>query len=86
MKVRPVLTALVCALGVSLAPGLGATASPTVTAAAPVPQAPTIQDGDLDFTVERLAGSDRYATATAISREFTAAGVPVGGHSAEMRC
>lgn len=77
MKVRPVLTALVCALGVSLAPGLGATASPTVTAAAPVPQAPTIQDGDLDFTVERLAGSDRYATATAISREFTAAGVPV---------
>src|SRR5699024_10113374 len=42
MKVRPLLTALVCALGVSLAPVLGADASPTVTAADLVPQAPTI--------------------------------------------
>lgn len=33
--------------------------------------------GDLSFAVERLAGSDRYATAAAISREFFAPGVPV---------
>ena len=77
MRARPVLTALVCAVSLSLAPGLGATASPAVPAAEPVPQAPTLQDGDLDFTVQRLAGTDRYGTAGAISQTFTSPGVPV---------
>ncbi|QDO88447.1 polysaccharide deacetylase family protein [Ornithinimicrobium ciconiae] len=33
--------------------------------------------GDLNFSVERLAGANRYATATAVSREFFSPGVPV---------
>jgi len=33
--------------------------------------------GDLDFSVERLSGADRYATAAALSREFFSPGVPV---------
>lgn len=63
MRIRPVLTAIVCALGMSVAPGLGAVASPAAPEADPVAQAPTLQDGDLGFSVERLAGSNRYETA-----------------------
>lgn len=71
------LTAAVCALAMSVAPGLGAVASPAAPDADPVAQAPTLQDGDLGFTVQRLAGANRYETAVQISREFTSPGVPV---------
>ncbi|WP_193315115.1 cell wall-binding repeat-containing protein [Nostocoides sp. F2B08] len=56
------LPVLLCALG------------STSGAAAPAAAAVT---GDLAFTIERLAGADRYATAAAISRRFFAPGVPV---------
>lgn len=52
-------------------------ASDTATGPGIVPAAPTIQDGDLDFSVRRLAGVNRYGTAAAVSRRFVAAGTPV---------
>jgi putative cell wall-binding protein/peptidoglycan/xylan/chitin deacetylase (PgdA/CDA1 family) len=43
----------------------------------PVLTAPTIQDGDLDFRVRRVGGTDRYGTAAAVSRRFVPVGTPV---------
>lgn len=65
--------AMVLVLACSLAQG-SAAGSPTTDdqAGETSPSA-----GDLGFSVERLAGVDRYATAAAVSREFFAPGVPV---------
>jgi putative cell wall-binding protein/peptidoglycan/xylan/chitin deacetylase (PgdA/CDA1 family) len=52
--------------------------APPTAATAALPQqdvAPTA--GDLAFRLERLAGSDRYGTAAAVSRRFFPVGVPV---------
>lgn len=79
---------LVAALALLLAgPGLagppGAAAGTDDLATAAVAQAtPPSGDevgpaGDLDFSVERLSGTDRYATAAALSRRFFSPGVPV---------
>jgi putative cell wall-binding protein/peptidoglycan/xylan/chitin deacetylase (PgdA/CDA1 family) len=79
MRIRHLLTAVACALATALAPGLGAMGAP-VAAGPPGPTlltAPTLQDGDLDFTVVRLAGADRYGTAASITSRFFAPGVPV---------
>lgn len=71
------LTAAVALVaGPGLAAGSGAASEVAATTAATV-QAPTIQDGDLDFRVERHAGADRYATAAAASRRFVPVGTPV---------
>ncbi|WP_109472944.1 cell wall-binding repeat-containing protein [Ornithinimicrobium cavernae] len=61
--------ATVLVLACSLTQGSAADSSSAAGAA------PTA--GDLGFSVERLAGSDRYATAADISREFFDPGVPV---------
>lgn len=47
------------------------------TAVGPAAPASAVVAGDLVFRVERLAGSDRYATAAAVSRRLFAPGVPV---------
>ncbi|MCK0111737.1 cell wall-binding repeat-containing protein [Ornithinimicrobium sp. F0845] len=77
-----VATALV--LACSLVQGAAADPSTDDAAAGDVAAATSSQvddlgpaAGDLNFAVERLAGSDRYATAAAISREFFDPGVPV---------
>lgn len=76
MRTVHLLTSALAALGLLLGPV--ATAAPPGAAAAPVvPAAPTLQDGDLAFRVERLAGSDRFGSAAAVSRRFVAAGTPV---------
>jgi peptidoglycan-N-acetylglucosamine deacetylase len=76
--VRRVPRVLLALLLVLVGPGVmavsGSWASP--------PPASTVSSqetlaADLDFSVERLAGTDRYATATAVSRQFFPAGVPV---------
>ena len=48
-----------------------------MTLVAVLPPAPTGAAGSTAFKEERLTGSDRYATAAAISRRFFAPGVPV---------
>lgn len=73
---RPRLRALLVGLTLLLGPGLiGSTGAGAVTA--PVPVAAPTAGTDLNFSVERLAGSNRAATAAKISREFFGAGVPV---------
>ncbi|HET9878002.1 MAG TPA: cell wall-binding repeat-containing protein [Candidatus Limnocylindria bacterium] len=47
------------------------------TLATMLPAAPAAAAGNAAFKLERLAGTDRYATAAAISRRFFPAGVPV---------
>lgn len=64
--------ATVLVLACSLTQGSAAGSPTDDTAGETSPSA-----GDLGFSVERLAGADRYATAAAISREFFAPGVPV---------
>lgn len=75
------LTHLLAAIAVvGLVAGAAVTGPPPTAEAlptAPVLTAPTIQDGDLNFRVERLAGSDRYGSAAAISRRFVPAGTAV---------
>ncbi|USQ81744.1 cell wall-binding repeat-containing protein [Ornithinimicrobium faecis] len=71
------VVAMVLVLACSLAQG-SAAGSPTADPAADhSPGETSPSAGDLGFSVERLAGSDRYATAAAISGEFFAPGVPV---------
>lgn len=60
---------MVAASAVVLGLGSGATSLPDT---GPSPSVATA--GALDFRIERLAGSDRYAAAAAISREFFAPG------------
>ena len=72
MRIRPLLSTLVCALALAVVPGAGGAAG-----TARLPQAPVLQDGDLDFSVHRLAGADRYGTATDVAAQFFAPGVPV---------
>lgn len=60
---------MVAAAAVVLGLGSGATSLPDT---GPSPSVATA--GALDFRIERLAGSDRYAAAAAISREFFAPG------------
>ncbi|MGC1208270.1 MAG: cell wall-binding repeat-containing protein [Ornithinimicrobium sp.] len=43
----------------------------------PAPMTHTGTAGDVNFSLQRLAGSNRYATAAVTSRQFFAAGVPV---------
>lgn len=77
--------AMVLALAGSLTPGAYAVAaappagSPVSSsqAGSPAESGASPQAGDLGFSVERLAGNNRYATAADISREFFAPGVPV---------
>ncbi|MGC5584971.1 cell wall-binding repeat-containing protein [Ornithinimicrobium sp. W1665] len=74
--------ALVVGPGVAAETGVmtpSAPSSPVIasSSAEATVQAPTIQDGDLAFRVERHSGTDRYATAAAASRRFVAAGTPV---------
>lgn len=63
----------------TLAAALALIGSPLVGAGAgsPASAAPTIGDGDLNFTIERIDGADRYATAAHASRDFFSPGVPV---------
>lgn len=70
---RTLLVGLILLLGPGLvgATGAGAVTAPDAVAAS------TTTGTDVDFSVERLAGSDRAATAARISREFFGAGVPV---------
>ncbi|AXH95393.1 cell wall-binding repeat-containing protein [Ornithinimicrobium avium] len=70
-----VATSAVGTSAATLVDGTAATALPTAGIA--VPAAPTLQDGDLGFTVERLAGGTRYTTAVAVSRRFSEVGTPV---------
>lgn len=49
----------------------------SITSDQEVRQLATPAAGDPDFRVERLAGTDRYATAARVSRQFRAPGVPV---------
>lgn len=71
MRMRHLFTAAVCAVATALSPAVMATGAPVAATA------PTIQEGDLGFTVDRLSGGDRYSTATAVSGQFFAPGVPV---------
>lgn len=68
-----VAVAAVLALAYSLTPV--ALADNAVSTAGDTTANPTA--GDLNFSVNRLSGSNRYGTAAAISREFFAPGVPV---------
>lgn len=89
MTLTRLVTAAVAALSLLVAPAVAAsgamTAAPAggdgVVAVSPagggLAAAPTIQDGDLDFRVIRLAGDDRYGTAARISRRFVAPGTSV---------
>lgn len=72
------LTGVLAGLALALGPGL-VQAQPM-----PPPEQVATQDadaqeaaGDLNFRVERLAGSDRYATAAQVSARFFTPGVPV---------
>ncbi|WP_114905564.1 cell wall-binding repeat-containing protein [Ornithinimicrobium murale] len=65
--------AMVLVLACSLAQG--ATAGSSTVGETTRDSSPSA--GDLAFSVERLAGADRYETAAAVSREFFAPGVPV---------
>ena len=47
------------------------------TALTPSLAAPTLQDGDLAFRVERLGGTDRYAVAARVSTRFSPSPAPV---------
>ncbi|MGI8947735.1 MAG: cell wall-binding repeat-containing protein [Ornithinimicrobium sp.] len=62
-------------LVLALAGGLGWGTSSAASPQAPPPAQSTA--GDVDFHLERLAGSSRYGTAAAVSRRFFAAGKPV---------
>ncbi len=85
MGLRPLIPTVLAALGLAVAPAATVGAAPdavatgTVTeaSATAVPDAPTLQDGDLDFTVQRLAGGNRYTTAVTVSRQFASVGTPV---------
>ncbi|GGK70153.1 cell wall-binding repeat-containing protein [Ornithinimicrobium pekingense] len=78
MRPTHLLTAAAAVLGLVVGPTAAAFPPTTeVVPSAPVLTAPTLQDGDLDFRVERLAGSDRYLTAAAISRRLVPAGTAV---------
>ncbi|WP_256841818.1 cell wall-binding repeat-containing protein [Ornithinimicrobium cryptoxanthini] len=68
--------ATVLVLACSLSQGAVADSPTAVAGSSPTADA-TPTAGDLSFSVERLAGSNRHATAAAISREFFAPGVPV---------
>lgn len=75
--VRRLPRLLVAVVVLLLGPGLVA-----VTGAGAAPPSPSVTtqatvDADLAFSVERLAGTDRYATAAAVSRRFFAVGSPV---------
>lgn len=70
MRVIRVLGAALAALAVVVAPV-------TVPGQSPAEAAPTIGDGDLDFTVQRLSGSNRFAAAANASKAFFSPGVPV---------
>jgi putative cell wall-binding protein/peptidoglycan/xylan/chitin deacetylase (PgdA/CDA1 family) len=75
--VRRMPRLLVAVLVLLLGPGLVA-----VTGAGAAPPAPSVTtqatvDADLAFSVERLSGSDRYATAAAVSKRFFTVGSPV---------
>ncbi|MFK5634135.1 MULTISPECIES: cell wall-binding repeat-containing protein [unclassified Ornithinimicrobium] len=78
-RMGALVTAAVATMGLVFGPVAMGTQVVTTDAGVvqAVVDAPTIQDGDLDFTVERHAGSDRYATAAAISRRFVTTGTPV---------
>lgn len=70
-----VLLALVVIL---LGPGVtGAALAAGPPAAAGASPATAVAAGDVNFSIERLAGSDRYVTAARISQRFFAPGVPV---------
>lgn len=89
MRLARTVAVAVAALGLLAAPVLGTTAAgsalsaggPGVVTASPSTgarlTAPTIQEGDLNFRVHRVGGTDRYATAAALSRRFVPAGTPV---------
>ena len=49
---------------------------PVLTPSSPAAEAAN-PDGDVNFSVERLAGADRYLTATQISQRFFSSGAPV---------
>jgi putative cell wall-binding protein/peptidoglycan/xylan/chitin deacetylase (PgdA/CDA1 family) len=78
-RIGRLVATTVAAVGLAMAPLTVGTAAVGTTAlpAQEEVQAPTIQDGDLDFSVQRLAGADRYAVAARISRQFSPAGTPV---------
>ncbi|RIK17899.1 MAG: hypothetical protein DCC50_00040 [Acidobacteria bacterium] len=87
MGLRQLITSVAAATAVVAAPAVGTASTPPAApvltgtaepaAASADPDAPTLQDGDLDFTVERLAGGTRYTTAVAVSRRFAEVGTPV---------
>ncbi|WP_122260720.1 cell wall-binding repeat-containing protein [Ornithinimicrobium cerasi] len=78
MRIRHLIIAASCALATVLAPSLGASGAPVPAGVGgSVVTAPTLQDGDLDFSVVRLSGADRYGTAASITGRFFAPGVPV---------
>ena len=89
MRLTHLLTAAATVVGLLAGPAVSA--SPPTAGALPAAQvltAPTIQEGDLAFRVQRLGGTNRYAVAAAISRRFVPAGAPVvyvtsGGRFAE---
>lgn len=70
---------LLLGLGPALLAGPGAGAAPTAASIQPSHETHSGPDpqGDLAFRLERLAGSDRYATAAAISARFFSPDVPV---------
>lgn len=69
------LTALASAALMLAAPTATTTATPTT--AAGTTTVPAVTTAGVGFAVERLAGSNRYATAVELSRKFFAPGVPV---------
>lgn len=70
---RPLLGVVATALALLVGLTLG---GPPPAIGAQV-DAPTIRDGDLDFSVVRIGGSDRYAVSARTSARFFPSGVPV---------
>jgi peptidoglycan-N-acetylglucosamine deacetylase len=78
MGLGHLLATVAAVVGTAVAPAAdGPPLQASDPGAAAVLTAPTIQDGDLDFTVRRVSGNDRYETAAAVSRRFVDVGTPV---------
>ncbi len=78
MRLGHLVATVAAVVGMAAAPAVAGPppqAAPVSSAA--VLTAPTIQEGDLDFTVRRLAGADRYTVAAAVSRRFVDVGSQV---------
>ncbi len=77
MRLGHLLVAAAAVVGLVAGPAVAGPPGDAAQRTAAAMAAPTLQDGDLSFRVERLAGSDRYATAAAVSRRFVPAGTAV---------